>query len=416
MNGVRFIRTIRLENILSYGPGATEFSLEPLNVLIGPNASGKSNLIDALSLLAATPRDLQAPIRAGGGVHEWLWKGEARPDEEADEFISALNEMLQIGHTATVDVTVEYPNGFMPLRYRLSFNQSGLGTRFDLRDEAVEDERSQTSDHEEPYFYYRYRNGNPVINAGQPRSERRLEHEDVKHDQSILSQRRDPDFYPELTYLAQCFEEMRFHREFQLGRRTPVRFSQPTDLVQDYLLEDASNLALVLSDLLKQPPLKRQILDRLRVFYPSFNDVHIGVSGGKVQIYFFEHGVRESLPALRLSDGSLRYLCLLAVLCHPSPPLVVCIEEPELGLHPDMIPEVAKLLIEASSRCQIFVTTHSDILVDALSEVPESVVVCEKFDGATQFRRLNADDLKPWLENYRLGDLWTRGEIGGNRW
>lgn len=405
MKDVRFIRTIRLENILSYGPGATEFSLEPLNVLIGPNASGKSNLIDALSLLAATPRDLQAPIRAGGGVHEWLWKGEARPDEETNGFISAL-----------VDVTVEYPKGIMPLRYRLSFSESELRTRFDLRDEAVENERPQTPDHGEPYFYYRYQHGNPVINVGQPRSERRLAHEDVKRDQSILSQRRDPDFYPELTYLAQCFEQMRFHREFQLGRRTPVRFSQPTDLVQDYLLEDASNLALVLSDLLKQPPVKRQILDRLRVFYPSFNDVHIGVSGGKVQIYFEEHGLRETVPALRLSDGSLRYLCLLAVLCHPSPSRVVCIEEPELGLHPDMIPEVAKLLIEASSRCQIFVTTHSDILVDALSEVPESVVVCEKSDGATQFRRLNADELKPWLENYRLGELWTRGEIGGNRW
>lgn len=421
MKGVRFIRTIRLENILSYGPSAAEFPLEPLNVLIGPNASGKSNLIDALSLLAAAPRDIQVPIRAGGGVHEWLWKGEVGPDAETNDFILALNEILQIGHTATVDVTVEYPKGIiMPLRYRLSFNQSELGTRFDLRDEAVENEHPQTADHEEPYFYYRYQNGNPVINVGQhvgePRSARRLAREDVKHDQSILSQRRDRDFYPELTYLAERFEKMGFYREFQLGRRTPMRVSQPADLVQDYLLEDASNLALVLSDLLNQPLVKRQILDRLRVFYPSFNDVRIDVSGGKVQIYFEEHGLRKSVPALRLSDGSLRYLCLLAVLCHPSPPLVVCIEEPELGLHPDMIPEVAKLLIEASSRCQIFVTTHSDILVDALSEVPESVVVCEKFDGATQLRRLNADELKPWLENYRLGELWTRGEIGGNRW
>lgn len=416
MKGVRFIRTIRLENVLSYGPSASEFPLEPLNVLIGPNASGKSNLIDALSLLAAAPRDLQAPIRGGGGVHEWLWKGEAGSDEEADEFVSAINEMFSIGHTATVDVTVEYPNGIMPLRYRLSFNQIGMVTRFDLRDEAVENEQPQTPDHGEPYFYYRYQHGNPVINVGQPRSERRLSREDVKGDQSILSQRRDPDFYPELTYLALCFEQMSFYREFQLGRRTPLRFPQSTDVFQDYLLEDASNLALVLSDLLNQPPVKREILERLRVFYPSFNDVHIGVGGGKVQIYFLEQGLRESVPALRLSDGSLRYLCLLAVLCNPSPPLVVCIEEPELGLHPDVIPEVAKLLIEASSRCQIFVTTHSDILVDALSDVPESVVVCEKSDGATQLRRLDADDLKPWLENYRLGELWAKGEIGGNRW
>ena len=100
------------------------------------------------------------------------------------------------------------------------------------------------------------------------------------------------------------------------------------------------------------------------------------------------------MPATRLSDGSLRYLCLLAVLCNPTPPLVVCIEEPELGLHPDIIPEVAKLLVEASSRSQIFVTTHSDVLVDALTETPEAVIVCEKEEGATRMRRLDAEELK----------------------
>ena len=74
-----------------------------------------------------------------------------------------------------------------------------------------------------------------------------------------------------------------------------------------------------------------------------------------------------------------------------------------MGLHPDIIPEVAKLLIDASKRSQIFVTTHSDVLVDALSEVPEAVVVCEKVDGATQTaRRLDKESLKPWLEKYRL--------------
>ena len=86
------------------------------------------------------------------------------------------------------------------------------------------------------------------------------------------------------------------------------------------------------------------------------------------------------------------------------------------GCIPDIIPEVAKLLIEASSRSQIFVTTHSDVLVDALSEVPEAVVVCEKVDGATQLRRLDKESLEPWLKEYGLGHLWTRGELGGNRW
>ena len=85
-----------------------------------------------------------------------------------------------------------------------------------------------------------------------------------------------------------------------------------------------------------------------------------------------------------------------------------------MGLHPDVIPKLAKLLVEASERSQIFVTTHSDILVDALSDTPEAVVICEKVDGATQLRRLDKDELQVWLEKYRLGELWTSGHLGGN--
>ena len=181
-------------------------------------------------------------------------------------------------------------------------------------------------------------------------------------------------------------------------------------------MEDASNLGLVLNELLNHPPVKRQLLERLRGFYPSVEDVFTSVSGGTVQVFFHEKDLRHAVPATRLSDGSLRYLCLLALLCHPEPPPVVCIEEPELGLHPDVIPEVARLLVEASSRSQLFITTHSDILVDELTSTPESVIICEKSDGATQLRRLDAGELEPWLEKYRLGELWLRGEIGGTRW
>ena len=181
-------------------------------------------------------------------------------------------------------------------------------------------------------------------------------------------------------------------------------------------MEDASNLALVLNEMMNRPGLKGRLLEHMRDFYPFIEDINTTIIGGTVQIFFHEKGLREAIPATRLSDGSLQYLCLLAVLCHPEPPTVICIEEPELGLHPDIIPEVGKLLIEASKRCQIFVTTHSDVLVDSLSDVPEAVVVCEKVDGATQMRRLDGESLKPWLEKYRLGELWTSGEIGGNRW
>jgi predicted ATPase len=124
----------------------------------------------------------------------------------------------------------------------------------------------------------------------------------------------------------------------------------------------------------------------------------------------------SSITAYRLSDGTLRWLALLTILLNPTPGPVTCIEEPELGLHPDIIPTLADLLRDASTRTQLILTTHSTALVDAFSDEPEAVCVCEKVKGATEIQRLEADRLKVWLEKYSLGHLWASGEIGGNRW
>jgi predicted ATPase len=107
---------------------------------------------------------------------------------------------------------------------------------------------------------------------------------------------------------------------------------------------------------------------------------------------------------------------LLAILCDPEPPPLICIEEPELGLHPDLMPTIARLLKSAAERTQLIVTTHSDILVDEFTDEPEAVVVCEKVEGQTTMRRLESERLAEWLDRYRLGELWTKGEIGGVRW
>ena len=235
-------------------------------------------------------------------------------------------------------------------------------------------------------------------------------------EESILSQRRDPDSYPELTYFATHVERIGIYREWNLGPDTPFRSPQIADLPQDTLLEDGANLGLVLNNLMNRPPVRRDIMQRMRASYPDIEDIATAIVGRTVEVYFHESGLRHPIPAARLSDGSLRFLSLLAVLCHPEPHLITCIEEPELGLHPDIIPDIADLLVEASKRTQLVVTTHSDILIDALTDLPESVIVCEKREGATYLRRLDRESLKPWLKRYRLGELWSKGEIGGNRW
>ena len=117
-----------------------------------------------------------------------------------------------------------------------------------------------------------------------------------------------------------------------------------------------------------------------------------------------------------MSDGTIRWLALLAILLNPDPPPLVCIEEPELGLHPDMIPELAKLLIDASARMQIIITTHSDRLIEEFTETPEVVIICEKEKGASTLRRLSGDQLASWLKDYSLGELRTKGQLGGTRW
>ncbi len=194
----------------------------------------------------------------------------------------------------------------------------------------------------------------------------------------------------------------------------PARWPQPADAKNDFLDEDTSNLGLVLNSIRQHPKEKRKLLDYLKRAYEGITDFNVLVQGNTVQIFLEEGDV--SIPATRLSDGTIHYLCLLAILCHPKPPALICIEEPEVGLHPDMMRTIAELLVDASQRTQLIVTTHSDALIDALSDHPEYVVVCEKQDGVTQMRRLEPDKLKVWLEKYSLGQLWTRGDIGGTRW
>lgn len=391
-----FILRIELNNLLSFGSHDQGIDLLPLNVLIGPNGSGKSNLIEAVSLLRAAPRDRDHDLREvtlkGGGVAEWIWKGSPQG-------------------VAQVEWVVHHPNAPQPLRHALSFH--AVGQSFALKDERVEYSEAQPGQ-EKPYFFYRYKQGRPVVNV-RDQGQRQLARDSIEPDRSILSQRRDPDSYPELAWLASNYERIRIYREWAFGRNTTFREPQRADQPNDVLAENFSNLGLFLSRLkTRHPDAARSILDGLANLYEGITEFTVLVEGGTVQVFFMEG--KFAIPATRLSDGTLRYLCLLAILCDPNPPPLICIEEPELGLHPDVLPKLADHLLAASRRTQLIVTTHSDVLVDAMSEQPESVVVCEKQQGATAMTRLKADELQMWLKRYRLGELWIRGELGGTRW
>ena len=384
------LRRIRAKNLLSFGPEGIDLEMSNLNVLIGPNGSGKTNLFEVIRLLQAAPSDLSEPVRTGGGISEWIWKG--RPKS-----------------SATVEAVVENPYGHQPLRHVIEFRESGR--RFTLEDERIENEFPY-ADEIDPYFFYRYQRGRPVLNVRE--DERELRRDDVEPDRSILSQRKDPDHYPELSYLGDFYEGINLYGSWEFGGDSSLRDSQSSGARPSPLAENLSNLGMFLNRLALFPNSKARLSENLADLYEGITDYALHFDPSTVQIRFTEGDF--SIPASRISDGSLRYLFLLAILLDPEPPKLLGIEEPELGLHPDMIPKLADLLIDASSRCQLLVTTHSDILVDALSERPESVIVCEKHDEQTSMRRLNRADLTRWLKRYGLGQLWTKGKLGGVRW
>lgn len=390
------IRRLTLQNFLSYGPEGMAVDLLPLNVLIGPNASGKSNLLEALAILRATAKDLQAAIREGGGSGEYVRKGtdsltraviQATVDDPFPGYPDLLTHRLELGRVAALLV--------------------------------VADEYIRESNSDDPSVYqtlYELSNLQPILLASVDGDQRtRVPVEGLQVAQSILSQRRDPVRYPEVTYLANFYSGIVLFQDWNFGRRAAARLPQSTDLPSDFLLPDASNLSLVLHDLGQTSAQREELVTYLRRFYESARHLSTKIYGGSIQLFIEEEGGRL-ISSTRLSDGTLRYLCLLAILCHPNPPQVIGIEEPELGLHPDILPTIAELLKKASERTQLFVTTHSDALVSALSDVPESILVCESMPQGTIIERLDPDKLRSWLDEYRLGEIWRMGEIGGNRW
>lgn len=403
------LKSIKINGLLSFKD--VELEMRPLNVLIGPNAAGKSNLIEVMALLQATPRDLAGFFRRSGGIADWLWKG----TEPAAAPVGTLAAL------------VEYDAERMPLRYVLSLAE--LGPQFDIAEERLENERSRYSSQPEPFRFFQVSNGYGRLAVdwrdgdglsqedGSPqRQTQPIRREDLTPGQSVLRERKDPSLYREMHFVARQFDDIRLYREWNMGRSSAIRRPQPTDAITEFLEEDFSNLSLMLNQLEGGVALPF-IEEQLKQFYETYDRVGVSIQANTAQLWIREKGLSSAVPATRLSDGTLRFLALLTILCHPEPPPLICIEEPELGLHPDIMRQVAKLLLKASERTQLIVTTHSAGLVEHLWEDPESVVVCERYpDTGSEFSRLNKAELQDWLERYTLGELWRSGEIGGNRW
>lgn len=406
---VRLLQSITLRNILSFGPDTPELELRALNVLIGPNGSGKSNFMDCIGLLQSAPDKLANTVRTEGSVQAWLWKGSKHPTAHVEAVVRPLDEYRPA------------------LRHWFEFRESA--TRFELAEERIEAaEIDKKLSKDKPFLFFGNEGGRTMLNVnmtdlaepangkGKPKpvKQRTLQREEIDPELSILSQRKDIHFYPELTYLGEMYGQIRLYRDWVFGRNNPARRPQPADSPGNYLREGGENLAMMLNQMRREPEVKARLVMLLNELYDDIEDYETFVQANYVELFLREG--KKLISATRLSDGTLRYLYLLAILLNPTPPPLICLEEPELGLHPDVIVSVGKLIKEASTRTQLIVTTHSRILIDCFQDSPEDVVVVNKENDGTHMERLDPKKLSAYLDTYSLSKLWSSGDIGGNRW
>jgi predicted ATPase len=186
-----------------------------------------------------------------------------------------------------------------------------------------------------------------------------------------------------------------------------------SDFNQTHMLfSDGSNLAAFLYGMHTNHPkhfdLYFKTIRRVAPYIKQLDFIH---AANNVELSWFKAGSDFRFTARHLSDGTIRFLCLAAILRQPNPPSLVIIDEPELGLHPEAVTAFAALVRSASARTQIILATQSPALVSEFD--PEHIVTVDQIDGASQFKRLDAESLKDWLQEYSLGELWQKGNLAG---
>ena len=389
------LQELLVEGFLSFGE-RTSFEFGKLNILVGPNGAGKSNLVDCIRMLRYAPLDIQETFK-DSGFEEWLYRGSD----------------LQSG-SAFLQITVNLSE----IRTKI-LHQIRLGPPQNSRAplEEVISNASMQSEQLDPYFIGSYRSEAFLSNVGTGKRRRKRTLGVNEHDpfQSILSQIRDIEQYPEITRLSNLYANFRIYSEWTFGRTSNLRDSTPANRSNTMLSEFMSDLPLALNGL-ENTSAHEKIRVLLRELKETYVDYATRILFGRVGLELQESPFELPLPARRLSDGTLRFLALSAILLQPNPSPLICLEEPELGMHPDMIRMVATMIIEASAKTQLIITTHSEHLLSALQDDFDVLFAFDTGVTGSIVRRFSQEEYKDWRVSHTLGELWTSGELGGNRW
>jgi len=182
----------------------------------------------------------------------------------------------------------------------------------------------------------------------------------------------------------------------------------------EYLRPDASNLAAFLLQLKKKHEREySSIREVIQLAAPFFDDFWLREEDDEddILLEWREKGSDYPFHPSQISDGTLRFICLATALLQPDPPSTILLDEPELGLHPYALTLLAGLIQKASKQTQVIVSTQSAPLIDHFE--PEDIVVVERQNGKSIFKRLDKAGLKAWLDDYSLGELWQKNVFGG---
>jgi predicted ATPase len=157
-----------------------------------------------------------------------------------------------------------------------------------------------------------------------------------------------------------------------------------------------------------------RIVKTIQLVVPNFRDFYLRPDPFQPESIALEWESTNNdylFSAAELSDGSLRFMCIVTMLLQPDLPGLILLDEPELGLHPSAVALLAGLLQKAAVRSRVIISTQSAALVSQFQ--PEDIVVVEQKNNVSIFKRLDPGDVQDWLDEYTLGNLWEKNAIGG---